>query len=339
MRSRTSRLAGGTGVGRRELAVARPCRDTHGMTWQQETEQFLSALRVERGLSPNTVRAYGGDLRAFFGFWDDEGLRPLSARTVEVGHLRRFVAAHYDVLARSTLARRLSALRTFLDWWVKRGAIGANPGKLVAAPKGRRPLVKFLSVDDVFALMDGTPDPDRPLDVRNRAMWELLYGSGLRVGELQGLNVSDIDAVDGWVRVRGKGNKERDVPLGGASLVALKRYVPARAQLLDQGVDPDQPALFLNARGGRLSARSVRRLLEREQALRGLARRVSPHGLRHSFATHLLDGGADLRSIQELLGHANLATTERYTHVSLDQLMRVYDRAHPRARAALPPNP
>jgi integrase/recombinase XerC len=335
MLSRTCHRGVGIGGVRPELAPRGRSTETPAMTWQQESEQFLTALRVERGLSPHTVRAYAGDLRAFFGFWDDEGLRPLSARTVEVAHLRRFVAAHYDVLARSTLARRLSALRTFLDWWVKRGAIGANPGKLVAAPKGRRPLVKFLGVDDVFALMDGTPDPDRPLEVRNRAMWEVLYGSGLRVGELHGLNAADIDEAGGWVRVRGKGNKERDVPLGRACLAALRQYAPARAQLLDQGSDPSESALFLNARGGRLSARSVRRLLEREQALRGMTRRVSPHGLRHSFATHLLDGGADLRSIQEMLGHANLATTERYTHVSLDQLMRVYDRAHPRARAAL----
>lgn len=307
------------------------------MTWRDDKAAFLDHLRGSRGLSEHTVRAYDVDLRAFYGFWEEQGVALDAVADVDVRHLRRYVAAHYDQLARSTLARRLSALRTYLEWQVRRGAVGANRGRLVQAPKGKRPLVAFLGVDDVFRLMEPEPDPDRPLDVRDVAMWELMYGSGLRVGELVGLDVASLQLDEGWVRVRGKGSKERDVPLGRRSVEALRLYLHTRESLVDRSPGGDDGALFLNHRGGRLTARSVRRGLERAQVVRGLDRRVSPHGLRHSFATHLLDGGADLRSIQELLGHANLATTERYTHVSVDQLMKVYDRAHPRAHRSKAP--
>ncbi len=184
------------------------------MSWRDDKEAFLRHLRASRGLSEHTVRAYDVDLRAFYGFWEEQGVELDRVCDVDVRHLRRYVAAHYDVLARSTLSRRLSALRSYLEWQVRRGAVGANRGRLVQAPKSKRPLVEFLGVDDVFRLMEPEPNPDRPLDVRDAAMWELLYGSGLRVGELVALDVGALRLDDGWVRVRGKGDKERDVPLG-----------------------------------------------------------------------------------------------------------------------------
>lgn len=302
------------------------------MAWQDETRAFLEAQRVERGLSPHTIRAYEGDLRAFF-----EHVAPLGAthaERVEVRHIRRYLADHIDALARSTLARRLSALRSFLRWCAKEGRCAQNVGVLVRSPKLERALARHLSVDEVFRLLDEAPDPDRPLELRNTAMFELTYSCGLRVGELVSLDIDRLDLAEGWVRVYGKGNRERDVPVGGKAREALRAYLAARPELLDRGPDVGEAALFLNARGGRLSARSVRRHLDKAQRWRGMPRRVSPHGLRHSFATHLLDGGADLRSIQQLLGHAQLATTERYTHVSIAHLMKVYDRAHPRGKRA-----
>lgn len=299
-------------------------------TWRDEADEFLDAMRVERGASDETIRAYDGDLRHFFQWCEEAGNGVEKADDVEVRHLRSYLAAHVREHARSTLARRLSALRSFFDLRLRRGQSDRNPGRLVGTPKQPKALVNFLSVDDVFTLLDGAVDPDRPLDVRNRAMWELLYSCGLRVSELVGLDVGDVDLDEAWVRALGKGRKEREVPLGRAAVAALRAWLAGpRPELVDRGTGT--PALFLNNRGGRLSARSVRRLLAQDQTRAGTSGHVSPHGLRHTFATHMLEGGADLRSIQHMLGHANIATTERYTHVTLDHLMKVYDASHPRA--------
>ncbi len=288
-------------------------------------------MRTERAASPETLRAYEGDLRHFFE-WAMDAPRPIAdADAVELLHLRGYLAAHIREHARSTLARRLSALRTFFDVRIRRGDTEGNPARLVSTPKLPKGMVEFLSVDDVFALVERPVDPDRALDVRNIAMWELLYSSGLRVAELCALDARDVDPKEAWVRVRGKGDKEREVPVGTKALAALARYQShARLELLERGTG--STALFLNNRGTRLSQRSVRRLLRDDQLRAGTTGQVSPHGIRHTFATHMLSEGADLRSIQEMLGHANIATTERYTHVTLEHLMKVYDSAHPRAQ-------
>jgi integrase/recombinase XerC len=298
--------------------------------WQQEIDQFLDVIRTERAASPETIRAYDGDLRCFFEWAAGQSGGPTRAEDVELRHVRGFVAAHLNEWARATTARRLSALRSFFALRQKRGIGVRNPAALLSTPKLPKKLVSFLSADDVFLLLDAPRDVDRPLDVRNVAMWELLYSCGLRVAELAGLDVSGVRLEDGWVRVLGKGNKEREVPVGSGAAGALRRYLDsARPELADRG--SGTTALFLNFRGGRLSARSIRRLLDADQIKTGTTGRVSPHGLRHTFATHMLDAGADLRTIQTMLGHENIATTERYTHVSLDHLMSVYDSAHPRA--------
>ena len=298
--------------------------------WTQEVAEFLDVMRTERAASPETIRAYDGDLSTFFEWSSERPRGPTSADDVELRHVRGFVAAHIGEWSRATTARRLSALRSFFALRQRRGLGRRNPAALLATPKQPKKLVSFLSADDVFRLLDTPRDADRPLDIRNVAMWELLYSSGLRVSELAGLDLSDVRLAEGWVRVFGKGSKERDVPVGEGAERALRRYIDgARPELLERGVGSS--ALFLNFRGSRLTARSIRRLLDADQVKMGTTGRVSPHGLRHTFATHMLDAGADLRSIQTMLGHANIATTERYTHVTLDHLMRVYDGAHPRA--------
>lgn len=298
--------------------------------WKAQVDEFIDAIRVERGATAETVRAYTGDLRHFFEWFAARVGRDVDADQVEVATVRGYLAAHVREHARSTLARRLSALRSFFDFRLRRGTSDANPGRLVATPKQPKALVKFLSVDDVFALLEHEVDPDRPLDVRDAAMWELLYSSGLRVSELVGLDLDAVDLDGAWVRVLGKGRKEREVPLGSKAVDALRAYLAGpRPEIADRGTGTT--ALFLNHRGERLSARSVRRLLRTDQIQAGTRGLVSPHGLRHTFATHMLEGGADLRSIQQMLGHSSISTTERYTHVTMDHLMKVYDAAHPRA--------
>lgn len=299
--------------------------------WTDEIDAFLAWLRTERGASKETLRAYEGDVRHLLDWMAGRPQGVPTPDDVAVADLRGYLAAHIREHARTTLARRLSAFRTFFGFRVRRREGTANPAKLVVTPKQPQALVDFLSVDDVFALVERPVDPDRPLDVRNAAMWELLYSSGLRVAELCALDLGDLDLEAAWVRVFGKGSKEREVPLGRKALAALRRYLDdARPELVDRGTGTS--ALFLNHRGGRLGQRSVRRLLDQDQIRSGTTGRVSPHGVRHTFATHMLSSGADLRAIQDMLGHANIATTERYTHVTLDHLMKVYDDAHPRAR-------
>lgn len=340
------------------------CAAEVGGVWRDVLQRWLRVLRVEQGAAAPTIRAYEADVTLFF-VWRAEsavaiaprrrGLRgsataveaPVAAtagadagmpsvvldggvpRDVNLREVRSFLAAHHASWAKTTMSRRLSALRTFYAWLLQTGAVERNPFDLVQGPRLGRRLASFLSVDDALALTAETDEAD-PLRLRDNAMWEMLWGSGLRVHELVGLDVAAANRGSSWIRVRGKGAKTRDVPLTAPARDALDAWLAARGALL--GDAPEAPeALFLNARGGRLSDRSVRRLLQAAQERTGIVAPVSPHGLRHSFATHLLDDGADLRSIQEMLGHASLRTTERYTHVSLDHLMSVYGSAHPRA--------
>ena len=300
------------------------------MHWQDAVPIFLDALRVERASSPRTLRSYEGDLGHFFT-WLEEERGITEADVVDVRDIRRYLARHFRLHARSTLARRLSALRSFYRMLVRKGVLEANPAALVQTPKQGKPLSSFLTASEADALMGATASTQEALALRDVAMWEVLYSSGLRVSELTSLDLGSLDLEAGWLRVLGKGSKEREVPLGTKAITALGDYLEVRVELSDLSPDGDIGALFLNARGGRLTARSVRRLLSNAQLQSGAANTVSPHGIRHSFATHMLDGGADLRGIQEMLGHSSLSTTQKYTHVSLDRLMSVYDKAHPRA--------
>lgn len=289
-------------------------------------ERFEEHLQLERNLSPHTLAAYGRDLREFQAFLRAQkpGQGELLGQIDQI-LLRRYLALLHKKNSKTSIARKLAALRTFFRYLVREGVLETNPGELVGTPRREKALPKTLSVDEAFALMEGGKEDDL-LALRDRAIVETLYSCGLRVSELTGLDVRGLDLEQGLVRVAGKGRKERIVPVGSKACAALREYLEAR------GNPPLEAPLFLNHRGGRLTPRSVERNLKRQLLEGGLTKNATPHSLRHSFATHLLDGGADLRAIQELLGHASLSTTQKYTQVSVDQLMAVYDRAHPRNR-------
>lgn len=305
---------------------------------------FVDSLAHERRFSAHTVRAYGRDLREFHGFIEQSSGRTALLSDLETGPVRGYLASLFGRNDPATIARKLSSLRSFSSFLVRRKIRRDDPVRLVSMPKRRQALPRFLDVDEAFRLVGGGAQRSGRGDgaaapaLRDRAILELLYASGLRVAELCSLDVGDIEQQQRLVRVRrGKGGRERIVPLGEAAAVALDSYLAARHRLRHPRGWQEPAALFLNQRGGRLTSRSVRRIVShgaREVAIPGGA---SPHVLRHSCATHLLDGGADLRSIQEVLGHASLRTTQRYTHVSLDRLMSVYDETHPRARVSSSP--
>lgn len=293
---------------------------------QEWIDQFGRYLDDERNLSPHTRAAYLRDLAEFKSFLTRRGdaSRAALAR-IDTFLMRHFLAELHKRNQRTSIARKLSALRTFFRYLVREGLLASNPCEGLSTPKLNQYLPKTLSVDEVHALMERGHGPGL-LAQRDRAILELFYSSGLRVSELTGLDVGCLDLREKLVRVLGKGRKERIVPIGSKAHEALLAYLEARGE-----PDSEQP-LFLNARGGRLTPRSVQRNLKTRLIKAGLIKDISPHALRHSFATHLLDGGADLRVIQELLGHASLSTTQKYTHVSVDQLMSVYDKAHPRSK-------
>jgi len=290
---------------------------------------FLRWLEAEKGYSPHTVAAYRRDLTEFLSV---AGCRAEEAGEREV---RRYL---YHVNQRNrpaTVARKLSSLRSFYRFLRREGRVDHDPLGRAVSPRQEKRIPVFLSVDEVFALL-AAPDDRDPSPLRDRAMLELLYSSGLRVAELVGLDLVDLDFDAEMVKVRGKGDKERLVPVGGQAVAAVRRYLPERLRLLARGRERGRPvddaALFLNNRGRRLTTRSVERLVTRYAQRAGIQVAVTPHALRHSFATHLLEMGADLRAVQELLGHASLSTTQKYTHLDLDRLMAVYDEAHPKAR-------
>jgi integrase/recombinase XerC len=287
---------------------------------QPEIEAFAAHLaRVERA-SAHTRRAYVSDLRQLADFLDERGTALDAASRDD---LRAFLASRFSANTPATLARKQASLRAFYAHRLRMGHIADSPARRLAFPRRRASLPNVVAVDDCFALMDA-PSRRTPAGLRDRAALELLYGSGLRVSELVGLDVGDLAADS--VRVRGKGGKERVVPLVRKARAAIDEYLSRRAELRPKG-----PALFVNRRGGRLTTRSVARHLDRYALAAGARRHVHPHALRHSFATHLLDMGADLRGIQELLGHVSLSTTQRYTHVSAERLLQIYEDAHPRA--------
>ncbi len=293
-------------------------------------EDFLRYLQVERQMSPHTLRNYRSDLAQFLEFL---AAGPDAAALEEVNYqqVRAFLAHSLKGRGKTTVARKLSALRTFFKYLQRQGVLTQNPAKLAPSPKVGKSLPHFLTVDEAFHLLGqakGEPFGAR----RDRAILELFYAGGLRLAELAGLNLGDLDRKEGVVRVWGKGAKERLAFLGDAARQAMAAYLPLREGLLAQRGRQGERALFLNFRGGRLSSRGVARVVEKWARLAGLSQALTPHGLRHSFATHLLEGKADLRAVQELLGHASISSTQRYLHLNLDYIMEEYDKAHPRSK-------
>lgn len=300
------------------------------MHFDEAVRLFLRHLESEKSRSNETVRAYLADLQDF--------RRHLAAldqledvSEIDQFHVRGFLADRFGKIKKVSVGRKLSALRTFFRFLMREEVLASNPAASIRAPKKEKPLPKGLTVDEV----DRFFSRNSGMKLRDRAIFEMLYSSGLRVGELTSLAITDLDLDNGWVRVVGKGNKERYVPLGSKAVQAVREYIRARAAAAgDHCTDPVTGPLFLNSRGGPLSQRTIRRILKHYLISAGLTKDTSPHGFRHSFATHLLQGGVDLRSIQELLGHSSLSTTQRYTRMDVARLMEVYDKAHPRSGAS-----
>jgi integrase/recombinase XerC len=284
---------------------------------------FLDYLEHEKRLSPRTVRAYRSDLAALLAFLESRGFAG-GPDALDAGTIRSYLVEIHGATAARTRARKLSCIRSFLRFLVRRGRVKRNAGEEIMSPKLPKLLPRALGVDEIFGLIEA-PAPDDPIHARDLAMFELLYGAGLRAQELVDLDLNRIDLQKRRVRVLGKGNKERSVPFGKKAKTAIERWLAVRGSL----ALPDERAVFVSKDGGRLSTRGLRRRLHARVKRVGLERKVTPHVMRHSFATHLLDGGADLRAIQELLGHASLGTTQRYTAVSVEHLRKVYDSAHP----------
>ncbi len=284
-------------------------------------EEFLRYLELEKGVSAHTLRAYRKDLTDFIAHVNTE------PEKIDMLDVRGFIAEQIRKgLNKTTVSRRLSSVRSFFKFLYREGHMKSNPAKLVSSPRLPKLLPKFLSVDDAFSLVE-KPEGIGFAPARDRAILELLYSSGLRVGELAGLNVEDINVREALVKARGKGKKERIVPIGSKALDAIKTYLVERILLKSK-----EKAVFLNRLGTRLTDRGVRRIVVKYARAISINGSIGPHTLRHSFASHLLQGGADLRVIQELLGHSSLSTTQKYTHLDVAHLMDIYDKAHPMAK-------
>ena len=292
-------------------------------------DDFLGYLEFERNASSETCRAYSNDIIQFLNFIDaDDNLDP---KLVDHRTARSFVAhIRSGGASKSTAGRKLSALRSFFTYLLREGVVTENPFASVRRPRKERRLPQLLDEDEIRRLLEA-PDPAKFAGARDRAIIETLYSTGARVSELVGMNLEDIDFVSELVRVRGKRKKERLLPLGSYAIEALRQYI-GRRDVLAGRVNVQRRAVFVNNRGGRLTDRSVRRILDKYVLEIGLGRKASPHTLRHSFATHMLNRGADLRSVQELLGHESVSTTQIYTHLTTDRLRAIYEQAHPRAK-------
>jgi integrase/recombinase XerC len=300
-------------------------------------DSFIDDLRSLRGYSDHTAKNYRIDLEQFLGFLvekqDLSGKKETSPELKSVDFLviREYLGRLFGHYKRTTIARKLSTIRSFFHFLEQKGLVKGNPAADISMPKQGKYIPNHLPIDEMFRLLDG-PDREKPFGLRDLAILETLYSCGIRVSELSGLNVSSIDFDQRLVRVVGKGNKERIVPIGKKALQAIEDYIePTNTLRRKSGKRVEDTPLFLNSRGGRLTARSIERMVKKYANRCSLMTEVTPHSLRHTFATHLLDGGADLRSVQELLGHVSLSTTQKYTHVSLERLMQVYDKAHPRS--------
>jgi integrase/recombinase XerC len=307
------------------------------LSLKNQIRSFIESLSSEKGYSANTCRAYSHDLKEFVSFIYKErfsgkknqnSIDNFTADQVDGLLIRGYLGFLHKKNKRVTIARKLSAVRSFFRYLVKRGVILDNPLDSILTPRQQKTIPVYLPVDDIFRLLDSI-STDTLFGLRSRAIFETLYSSGIRVSELAGMNMFDVDFTKQVIRVLGKGNKERIVPVGKKALTAIFDY---RKKLqIEAGIRTDENTpLFLNKNKGRLTTRSIARILEKTAKECGLLIPVSPHSMRHSFATHLLDAGADLRVVQELLGHKSLSTTQKYTHVSIDRLMETYDKAHPR---------
>lgn len=291
---------------------------------------FKDFLSSERNYSKHTLKAYIADIKEFTLVLKETGLVSENSGDIDFARLdetpiRLFISRLYSKNKKSSVSRKLASVRTFFEFLIRDGKLKSNSAKLVPTPKGEKRLPTFLTVDEAVKLVE-TPGSDNAYESRDRAILELLYSCGLRVSELVGINLQELDLDSMGVKVLGKGNKERLVPLGSRAAEAIKTYLPQRLDL-----KPKDDYLFVNSRGGRLSVRSIDRIIKKYAAIAGIPKNISPHVLRHTFATHLLGGGADLRAIQEMLGHQSLSTTQRYTHTSIEKLMEIYDKTHPRA--------
>ena len=295
---------------------------------------YIEYIGAERGYSGHTIRNYESDLRQFSKFVvakkvvakGDPGIE-----LVDYNLIRSYLGQLFNTCKRTTIARKLSTLKSFFSYLELRGLASINPAVDITTPKQEKRIPTYLPIDDMFALLE-QPDREKELGLRDLAILELLYSSGLRVSELVTLDIEKLDITSRLVRVSGKGGKERLLPVGRKATVVIKKYLENTEKARKKaGYSTMYGPLFLNYRGGRLSVRSVDRLVKRYSRQCGITAEISPHSIRHTFATHLLDGGADLRSIQELRGHVSLSTTQKYTHVSMDKLMEVYDKSHPRS--------
>jgi integrase/recombinase XerC len=294
---------------------------------EKQIRSYLAEL-ARTGASAHSIRAYESDLGQFLAYLSPPELDPPAPRDIDLLILREWLASLYrDELDPASIRRKLAAVRSFFRFMLREGVIEINAAKLVRTPKAPKKLPEVMTAEQVNGLLDGVAAGrlERPLPARDRAIFEVLYGCGIRVSELAGLNLEDIDRSQGWLRVRGKGRKERQVPLTGSAAEALERYLSERPIVRDEG------AVFLNHRGGRLTTRGISGIVKLYATYLAGDPSVHPHSFRHAYATHLLADGADLRAIQELLGHARLSTTQKYTQVSLTDLMAVYDKAHPKA--------
>ena len=298
---------------------------------------FIKSLSSEKGYSENTCRAYFHDLKEFARFVSGNYFGGKTGQTrkatfradqVDPAMVKGYLGYLHKKNKKVTIARKISAIRSFFRYLVRHEMLSENPVDLILTPKKEKKIPTYLPVDDIFRLLDSIKT-DSLAGLRNRAIFETLYSSGIRVAELAGMNTYDVDDANSVIRVLGKGAKERIVPIGAKALGAIKAYRQRLSEDAGITMDEDTP-LFLNRNKGRLTARSIARILDQTARACGLLIPVSPHALRHTFATHMLDAGADLRVVQELLGHKSLSTTQKYTHVSIDKLMEAYDKAHPR---------
>jgi integrase/recombinase XerC len=298
---------------------------------EHATDDFLRHLR-EQNASPHTIKAYAGDLDIFAAYIGNRDWKKIDHIAI-----RGFLSHLYDKgLSKTSVARALAAIRSLYRWLAQEGVVEQNPAKLVSTPKLPKKLPRVPTIEEMNSMLDGKMPEVASFPERDRLMFELLYGCGIRNSELVGINLDDISISNEAILIRGKGKKERYVPFGGSALTALSIYLPWRQQLLvtlkKTISTKGTPALLVNQRGGRLTTRSVGRIVKRIAVAKGLSPEVHPHTLRHAFGTHMLEEGADLRAIQELLGHERLATTQRYTQLSVKHVMNVYDQTHPRAK-------
>jgi integrase/recombinase XerC len=305
---------------------------------EKEIDDFGVHMEVERNLSPNTKKNYLADIRQFKKFLDVNSIsakKDDSGDLIDIDHIviRAYLGSlHREGLKKVTISRKITAIRTFFNYLLRKGRMKVNTAQMVQSPKIEKYIPVFLSVDEMVTLFNAK-NLTNEIDLRDRAIIEIFYSSGIRLSELVGLNMGDIDYNQGLMKIRGKGKKERIVPVGDQAIAAINMYIEKKHHISFSNSEnrSDEP-IFINREGTRLSSRSVARILDKLVLSSGLGRKISPHTLRHTFATHMMEAGADLRSIQEFLGHESLSTTQKYTSVSVGRLLDVYDKAHPKSR-------